>query len=81
MAAAMTREQVLRGVALWIEKTHGRRGPEHIAKQIVRLANAGDEVGIAMWQAVADRYDLPCEWKLTSIPQGKPTLYAALHIR
>ncbi len=81
MAAAMTGEQELRGVALWVEKTHGRRGPEHIAEQIVRLANAGDEAGIAMWRAVADRYDLPREWKLTSIPQDRQILCAALHIR
>ena len=53
----MTRDQELWGVALWIEKTHGDRGADHIAGQVARLAKLGDEVGIAMWRAVADRYD------------------------
>ena len=53
----MTRDQELWGVALWVEKTHGAAGPSHIAEQITRLAMEGDEQGIAMWRAVADRYD------------------------
>ena len=53
----MTRDQELWGVALWVEKTHGVAGPEHIAQQILRLAKEGDKAGTAMWRAVADRYD------------------------
>lgn len=44
-------------MALWVEKTHGDRGAEHIAKQVARLAELGDEDGIAMWREVASRYD------------------------
>jgi hypothetical protein len=54
---SMTRDQELWGVALWVETTHGAAGPAHIAGQITRLAKDGDEQGIAMWRAVADRYD------------------------
>lgn len=53
----MTRDQELWGVALWLERTHGRNGADHITDQIARLAEAGDEDGIAMWRAVAKRYD------------------------
>lgn len=53
----MTRDQELWGVALWVERTHGDNGPGHIAEQIARLTGAGDEDGIAMWRAVAERYD------------------------
>ncbi|WP_126177136.1 DUF6961 family protein [Tsuneonella rigui] len=53
----MTRDQELWGVALWVEKTHGAAGSHHIAEQITRLAMEGDEQGIAMWRAVANRYD------------------------
>jgi hypothetical protein len=53
----MTRDQELWGVALWVEKTHGDQGADHIASQVARLAERGDEGGIAMWRAVGDRYD------------------------
>ena len=53
----MTRDQELWGVALWVEKAHGAAGPTHISQQITRLARNGDEQGIAMWQAVAERYN------------------------
>lgn len=53
----LTREQELWGVALWLEKTHGAEAPDHIAREVTRLAAEGDEEGIAMWRAVAERYD------------------------
>lgn len=53
----MTRDQELWGVALWLQKTHGEDGREHIAEQVERLAKAEDEAGIQMWLAVAERYD------------------------
>jgi hypothetical protein len=53
----VTRDQELWGVAVWLEKTHGDRGAVHIAEQIARLAERGDEEGIAMWRSVAERYD------------------------
>lgn len=53
----MTRDQELWGVALWVDKTHGERGAEHIATQMARLAQIGDKQGIVMWEAVAERYE------------------------
>jgi hypothetical protein len=43
-------------VALWVEKHHGGDGPNHIAEQVERLAEAGDFEGVAMWRQVAERY-------------------------
>lgn len=43
-------------MALWVEKTHGERGRDHIAREIARVATLGEEEGIAMWEAVAARY-------------------------
>ena len=57
----MTRDQELWGIALWIEKTHGDEGPAHIASEVARLAALNDVDGIAMWRAVAERYDRLCE--------------------
>lgn len=54
---ALTRAQELWGVALWLEKTHGDAAPDHIARQVARLAAEGNKDGIAMWRAVAERYD------------------------
>ena len=54
---SLTREQELWGVALWLEKAHGDEALDHIAREVARLAAAGDEAGIAMWRAVAERYD------------------------
>ncbi len=56
----LTRDQELWGVALWVEKNHGEGGPAFIAKQIERLALEGDEVGVAMWRTVAERFDQLC---------------------
>lgn len=44
-------------MVLWVEKTHGDAGPDHIAREISRVASLGDEAAIAMWRAVAERYD------------------------
>ena len=41
---------------MWVEKTHGERGSEHIARQVAQLAACGDRDGIAMWKAVSERY-------------------------
>ena len=57
MAILVTRDQELWGVALWVEKRHGRDGAQFIREQVRRLAENGDEAGIEMWRVVADRYD------------------------
>jgi hypothetical protein len=53
----MTRDQELWGVALWVEKQHGADGPRWIAEQVGRLALANDADGVAMWRAVAERFE------------------------
>lgn len=53
----LTRDQELWGVALWVEKNHGERGPIYIASQIERLALEDDEAGVTMWRTVAERFD------------------------
>lgn len=53
----MTSEQELWALALWVEKHHGNDGPNHIAEQVTRLAEAGDFEGVTMWLKVADRFD------------------------
>ena len=52
----LTRGEELWGVALWVEKNHGEGGPAFIEKQMERLAREGDEAGVAMWRAVAERF-------------------------
>lgn len=44
-------------MALWLEKTYGDPGADHIVRQVTRLAESGDAEGIAMWRLVAERYD------------------------
>lgn len=56
-AMALTHEQELWAVALWVEKTHGEAGWLHIAQEQDRLLAAGDLAGVAMWRAVGRRYD------------------------
>lgn len=53
----MKAEHELWAVALWVEKTQGRDGPDHIAEQVTRLAKAGDHEGVAKWKQIAERYD------------------------
>lgn len=53
----MNLEQELWAVALWVEREHGSDGPNHIAKQVTRLAEAGDFDGVMMWRRVVERYD------------------------
>ena len=50
-------EQEPWAVALWVEKAHGREGPDHIAEQLTRLARAGDVRGVAKWIQIVERYD------------------------
>ncbi len=53
----LTREQELWGMALWVEKAHGDRGPDFIAEKIVALARSGEEDGARLWRDVAHRFD------------------------
>jgi hypothetical protein len=42
------RDQELWGIALWLEKTKGSEAPDHIAREVARLAAEDDQAGIAM---------------------------------
>lgn len=53
----MNREQELWAIALWIEQNHPGDAAEYIGQQVRRLTTASDQAGIAMWMAVAGRYD------------------------
>ncbi len=53
----LTREQELWGMALWVEKAHGSRGPSFIAEKIDLLARSGEEDGARLWREVARRFD------------------------
>jgi NADPH-dependent ferric siderophore reductase len=51
----MLSEWELWACANQVLKTHGEKAPLHVAEQIGTLALAGDEAGIATWQAIAQR--------------------------
>ena len=53
----LTREQELWGMALWVEKAHGNRGPSFIAERIDALSRSGEKDGARLWQEVARRFD------------------------
>ena len=53
----MTRDQEIWGIALWVEKNHGRSGATFIAEQVERLATGEDSEGIFLWREVARRYE------------------------
>ena len=52
----MDREHEIWAMALWAEKHHGMNAERYIAEQIDRNHDAGEAGGIALWQAVAQRY-------------------------
>ncbi|MFN8995452.1 MAG: DUF6961 family protein [Pseudomonadota bacterium] len=52
----LTRDQELWAAALWVERNHGDKGLDHIAREVERLAAEGDEAGVATWEAIADCY-------------------------
>jgi hypothetical protein len=53
----MTPDQHIWACALAIERLYGLRAPVHIAERIGMLALAGDQEGVARWQAIAARLD------------------------
>ncbi|MGX7894207.1 DUF6961 family protein [Tsuneonella sp. HG222] len=53
----LTPEQELWGMALWVEKAHGSRGPSFIARKIDALARSGEQDGVRLWREVARRFD------------------------
>lgn len=65
---ALTRDQELWGIALWVERNHGDDGWFHIAQQQDRLLASGDLDGVAMWRSVARRLE-----RLTKESERSPT--------
>jgi hypothetical protein len=51
----MTRDRELWALALWVEKHHRADGPRFIAERVGEAALAGDQLGIDLWRAVAER--------------------------
>lgn len=53
----MAVEHELWALALQVEQDHGEAAPLHIAEMIGAAATSGYEEGVAMWKAIAARYD------------------------
>lgn len=53
----MTRDQELWGMALWVEKHHGKNGWFYIAQQQDRLLAEGEFGGVATWRQVGQRFE------------------------
>jgi len=53
----MLEDRELWACALQVERQHGDAAPRFVAERIRALAVAGDEEGIAAWQAIAGRLD------------------------
>ena len=53
----MISDRELWACATLVEKQHGERAPYFITERMLALAAAGDEVGVATWKAISDRYD------------------------
>lgn len=54
----MATDHELWAIALKVENDHGSEGPRHIAERIGGAAIAGEWDAVAMWKAVAAKYDL-----------------------
>ncbi len=54
----MATDHELWAIALTVEKDHGSEGPRHIAERIGGAAIAGEWDAVALWRAVAAKYDL-----------------------
>lgn len=65
---ALTRDQELWGIALWVERAHGPDGWFYVAQQQDRLLAAGDFDGAAMWSWVGRRLEKLTESTETSQP-------------
>ena len=50
-------EQELWACASLVLEQRGERADEHIAQRIATLAERGDEAGVNIWRAIADRVD------------------------
>lgn len=53
----MTSDQVMLGAALAMLKRYGDQAPLKVAERIGELAVDGDEMGVAVWTAIAGRME------------------------
>ncbi|MCB1467031.1 MAG: hypothetical protein KDK08_07790 [Rhizobiaceae bacterium] len=61
-----TRDEELWGLALSIERQHGKDGPRVIAERIGAFVLAGEVGAVELWREVAERYE-----KLLSPPSSR----------
>lgn len=53
----MTEDQVMLGAAMMLLNRHGDLAPFKAAERVGELAVDGDEMGVAVWTAIAGRID------------------------
>lgn len=53
----MASDHELWAIALKVEQDHGSEGPRHISERIGGAAIAGEWEAVALWKAVAAKYD------------------------
>lgn len=51
----MTEDQVMLGAAMMLLKRHGVSAQRTVAERIGELSLEGDEMGVAIWKAIAAR--------------------------
>ena len=60
MVMAVTREQELWSMALWVDREYGEEGERFIAERVLHFDAESDEGGKTLWMRVAHRF---VEWK------------------
>jgi hypothetical protein len=53
---AVTREQELWAMALWVDREHGEEGERFIAERVLHFDSDGDDGGKRLWMEVARRF-------------------------
>lgn len=53
---AVTREQEIWAMALWVDREHGEDAEEFIAQRVLHFDADGDHGGKQLWMDVARRY-------------------------
>lgn len=53
---AVTREQELWAMAIWVDREHGNEGERYIAERVLHFDAQGDDGGKQLWMGVARRY-------------------------
>jgi len=56
LVMAVTREQELWAMALWVDREHGDEGERFIAERVLHFEAKGNAAGKGLWMEVARRY-------------------------